>query len=216
MIPLFADDIGTSLACFKWGRGTVFMMPGGWALSNQGIKHNQNLDMVLCVIGYRGSKNCQAVTFDEHHHGYGSEKGMLSLISPSAKLGLGQIAVAFLIVLAAGFFRFGRVIPLREGARQRGEYLSSMSALLKKSHTTKLVWEELGKRFVADVARSVGLSPNAHVDDIIDAVSVRFPDKANEISSLCTAAIRSEDSPTEAATLAMVRKWHQMRKELIK
>jgi len=213
---LFADDQGPTLVCLKCGKGTVILMPGGWPLSNSGISRGDNLAIMLNALDYRMPGGKPVVTFDEFHHGYGSGKGIMSLISTPAKLGLAEMFLAFLLILASGLVRFGRVIPLSEGVRQRGEYLSSMSALLRKARATGLVRAELGRRFLASMASAAGLPPNAHPRDIADSASARYPAKAREIHELCDAANSTDDHPSEAAVLALAKKWHKLRKELTK
>lgn len=200
----------------KWGKGSVVYMPGGWPLSNEGIAQGDNLAVVLNAINYRMPGGKPQITFDEFHHGYGAQQGIMSLLDTPARLALAELALAFVILVFASSRRFGRVIPLREGVRQRGEYLGSMSALLKRARATDLVREELGRRFLADVAGTVGVSPHAGVGAIIDAATIRRPDKASEIQQLCTAAATADPTANEATLVALARKWQKMRKELRK
>ncbi|MCX6344807.1 MAG: hypothetical protein NT018_07010 [Armatimonadetes bacterium] len=214
--PLFADTVGVTLGSMKWGRGTVIVMPGSSSLTNRGIGKGGNLNIVLNALDYRMPGGKPTVTFDEFHHGYGTEEGIMSLISVPAKLGLAALAFAFLLLLFATSRRFGRIVPLMEGTRQRGEYLGSMSALLRKAHATDIVREELGRRFINDVARSLGLSPNAGLAAIMEAASSRHPDKVSALNELCMAATEKGSKSNEASVFALARKWHKMRKELTK
>ncbi len=214
--PLFLDDDGVTLASMKWGRGTVIVMPGSSSLTNFGIGKGGNLNIILNALDYRMPGGKPAVTFDEFHHGYGTQEGIMSLIGFPAKLGLATLAFAFLLLVFATSRRFGQIVPLIKVTRQRGEYLGSMSALLKKAHATDIVLEELGRRFINDVAHSMGLSPNAGLVAIMQEASVRYPEKVNALSELCQAATEKGSRANEASVFALARKWHKMRKELKK
>ncbi|MCE5200321.1 MAG: DUF4350 domain-containing protein [Armatimonadota bacterium] len=214
IIPLFIDPDGVVVGYSHWGSGAVIILPDGWPISNAGIGRGDNLIIVLNALDHRSPDHKLPVIFDEYHHGYGETKGIMSLIDTPARLGLVQIAIAFLLLVFASSRRFGKPIPLMEGTRQRGEYLSSMASLLRKAKATDLVRKELGRRFLADIATTVGLVPNASVDAIIEAVDRRHPDKVETLRTLCNAAESYDQDNSEADILALARRWHKMRKEL--
>jgi hypothetical protein len=216
VIPLFADGPGTVVAFSSYGRGSVILLADGWPLSNQGISRNGNFRMVLNALQRRDPDRKPTVTFDEFHHGYGTGKGIMSLIDTPARLGLLVIALAFLLLFFSASRRFGRPIPLVEGARQRGEYLASIASLLRKARAHDLVRRELGQRFLADAAMAVGVEPGSHVEVILVAAHKLHPDKINALTELCHAATSGEGVEDEAATLAMARRWHKMREDLTK
>ena len=200
LVPVFADDDGTTAAAGRVGRGTIIELCGCWGISNEGISSGDNLTMVLNAAGTagRGGK----ITFDEYHHGYCTGQGMGSLLSTPAWLGLGAIGIGFLLVVVNGSCRFGRAFPLVEAARQRGEYLSSMSALLRKANATDLVVFELGGRFLRDCAEALGVSPGSGVDAILEAASKRRPEKVAELRDLCT-AVTARQRYSEADVLVL-------------
>lgn len=172
--------------------------------------------MVLNALQHRDPNRRLRITFDEYHHGYGEGEGILSLIDMPAKLGLLQIGVAFLLLVFSASRRFGRPIPLMEGARQRGEYLGSMASLLRKAHATDLVREELGKRFLADIALAVGVAPGSSAEAILSAAQVRHPEKTGVLKELLEAATSEGSLRSEAEILAIAGRWHRMREELTK
>jgi hypothetical protein len=216
VISLFEDDMGPVVAFSSYGDGCVILLSDGWPLSNRGISRNGNFRMVLNALQSRDPNKKLTVTFDEFHHGYGSEKGIMSLLGAPAKLGLAVIGLAFLLLVFAASRRFGRPVPLMEGTRQRGEYLSSIASLLRKAHSTDLVRKELGQRFLGDVAQSVGVAPGSHVETILEAAQKRHPDKITELTELCNAAVSGIGVDNEAAALAMAKRWHKMREDLTK
>jgi hypothetical protein len=64
--------------------------------------------------------------------------------------------------------RFGRPMPLAdEGARSRGEYLSSMALFLKRARALEAVRSALGTEFIRAVTRSLGLPQDATLDQIV-------------------------------------------------
>lgn len=186
-----------------------------WSLSNNGIKSADNILLVLNALHHRDPERKLTVTFDEYHQGYGRGKGIASLITFPAKLGLAQIAMAFLLLVFAVSRRFGTPIPLRESARQRSEYLSSMSSLLRRGRATRLVRSELGQRFKQDVARSLGLPPSAEPEAILEAATRNRPDKAEALRELLN-LVSSQNDIDEGALLALTARWHDMRKELMR
>ncbi len=216
VIPMFADRNGTTLGYSRWGKGAVIMMPGGVPLSNQGIKYGDNLTLVLNAIGRPDPQRKVTVTFDEYHHGYSEGEGIMSLIGSPAKLGLAQILVAFFLLLFAASRRFGRIIPLMEGTRQRGEYLSSMSSLLRKAQANGVVRKELGRRFLGDIALAMGLPPTSDAEIILSIAADKHPDKLAALRELCIEATSDDDAIHETALLALAKRWHKMRKELTK
>jgi len=199
-----------------WGEGGVLLLSSSWSLSNEGIRQGDNLALVLNALDHRGARCKPAVTFDEYHQGYGAGKSIVSLIGSPAKLGLGQLGLAFLVLVLAVSRRFGQPVLLREGARQRSEYLSSMSSLLRKGHAVDLVRAELGSRFLQEAAAALGLPPNAGAEAIMAAATKRRPDKAQALRRLVDGATGACGRADEASLLALAGEWHQMRKELAK
>jgi hypothetical protein len=217
LAPLFSDASGTTIAYSSWGKGGVIVISSPWSLSNEGIGSDDNLTLVLNAINSRASQRKMTVTFDEYHHGYSAGKGILSLIGLPAKLGLAQIAVAFMLLILAASSRFGRALTLNEGARQRGEYLSSMSSLLRKANALRLVKSELGRYFTQKAAVALGLPPNSDRDSIVEAATRRSPEKAEEIRGLLDDATDMSDHKlTESSVFAAAKRWHDMRKDLRK
>lgn len=216
-IPLYSTDGSTSIAYSRWGLGEVIELGGPWMLTNSGIRFDDNLVMVLNALNHRDPSKKLHVTVDEYHHGYGQGKGMMSLISKPAKIGLGLLFAGFVILVFAVSRRFGRPIHLREASRQRGEYLSSMSSLIQRAQAIGLVRRELGGKFRREIAVALGCSPDSSDDAILAAAQLRCPDKVSDIADLLNAAsapaVRDE---SETGVFLLTRRWHKLRKELTK
>lgn len=194
----------------------MILLSESWPLTNSGINSGDNLILVMNAINHRTPDRRLAVTFDEFHHGYGRGEGIMSLITGPARWGLAEILVAFVLMIFATSRRFGVPINLREGIRQRGEYLGSMSSLLRRAKATDIVRKRLGRRFMEEAARAVGLPPNSSADDIVAAAEQRRPDIAGELRKLVIEAASVNAREDEANVLALARAWHKMRKELTK
>ena len=216
LVPLFKNSTGgTTAALCRCGRGGVIALSGAWAVSNEGIGRDDNLILALNALNHRDPTRKLSVTFDEYHHGYGAYAGIMSLIGTPARLGLAQIAMAFVLLVFAVSRRFGRPIPLREGGRPRNEYLSSMSALLRRAHAIEVVRLELERKFMEDMASALGLRPTDEPERFLEAVASRRPDKVQELRRLLTEAPTVPQSGArEASLLTLEARRHQIRKEL--
>jgi hypothetical protein len=217
LLPIFKSNMGTTVSFSRTGKGGVLVLCDSWTIANQGIGSDDNLIVILNALNHRDPQHRLAITFDEYHHGYNEGEGITSLLGAPARLGLAQLAMAFILLLFAVSRRFGQVLPLVEGERHRGEYLGSMSSLLRKAHATRMVHSELGHRFIHDIALILGLPPTATPDEIIAAATQRRPDKADALRRLIEAATGPLfNAYDESAMLALAKQWHRMRKELMK
>ena len=208
---LIGNSAGPTLGFSRWGEGGVVTLSSAWSISNQGIGRDDNLVVVLNALNYPQGSRKLSVIFDEYHHGYGRSPGITSLIETPARLGLAQIGLAFILMAFAVSRRFGNPIPLREGERQRSEYLTSMSSLLRRAHAFRAVRSELERKFMEDAATALGLPSAAGRNDILEAAVRRRPDKADALRSLLSGPPEADES----ALLALAARWHQMRKELM-
>lgn len=215
LVPLFATSTGPSVSVCRCGAGVVVMLASAWSVSNDGIGHGDNLALILNALKHSDPGRELTVTFDEYHHGYGASKGIWSLISRPARFGIGQLLLAFLILAYGISRRFARPIPLREGARQRNEYLGSMASLLRRAHAIHAVERELRRRFTEDIAALMGLPVTADVASIMAVASVRYPKKSAELSRLL-APLAEGTKLDDAALTALTGSRYEIRKELMK
>ena len=207
---------GSTVGYCKWGNGEVIVLTSSWMLCNKGIGRDGNLPMIMNALDHRDPSHHVMVTFDEFHHGYGRAPGLMSLIGSFARIGLGQILFGFLLLIFAVSRRFGRPIPLREGNRQRNEYLSSMSSLLKNAHALSVVKQEIERKNLESIAVMLGLPPLAEPDLILAAAEKKHPDIAKELRELLTQRTSSPDEMySESELLAYTSTLHKLRKELM-
>ncbi len=211
LVPLFERHATPTVAYGRVGKGGLLVLGSAWSISNDGIASDDNLILVLNALNRRGPASKITVTFDEFHHGYGRTPGIMSLIGTSARLGILQLCMAFLLLVFAVSRRFGKPIYLREGARYRSEYLSSMSSLLRKAHAVDVVRRELDRKFKEDLCHWLGLPPDAAIAAILSAAETKRPDKAAELRTL----IGGESASDEKSVLTLQAKRDQLRKELM-
>ncbi len=200
----------------RHGQGQVIILGSPWILSNKGIDDADNLVLVLNALRRRDPKKELAVTFDEYHHGYAAEKGIWVLLGRPARLGLMHLSVAFLILMFSVSRRLGKPIPLRTAPRQRSEYLTSMSSLLRRARAHRVVHKQLGERFLQEAAEGLHLPANAGPEVILQAASRRPKPEAQILGRLVREATAADKVRDESSLLALAKHWHRMRKDLKK
>ncbi|HUV05841.1 MAG TPA: hypothetical protein VMX94_12125 [Armatimonadota bacterium] len=210
-MALVAGKDRTTAAYSRWGRGGVLALASSWSLSNEGIARDDNIVLVLNALRYRHPTGGM-VTFSEYHHGYGRAPGIWSLFDTPTRLGIAQVGLAFLLLLFAVSRRFGAPVPLREGVRQRSEYLSSMASLLRRAHATDAARRELERKFREDIACALGLPSDADASSIVEAAGRTHSDQAERLRRLLA---DTSGGANEGELLALADRWYQMRKEII-
>lgn len=216
LAALIGNAEGSTVGYCKWGRGSVIVLTSSWMLCNKGVGRDDNLAMIMNILDYKDPSHQLLVTFDEFHHGYGRAPGLMSLIGTFARIGLGQILFGFILLIFAVSRRFGRPVPLREGNRQRNEYLTSMASLLKNAHASSVVKQEIERKNLEDMAVMLGLPPLAEPDLILAAAEKKHPDIAKELRDLLTQRASSPDEMySESALLSYTSTLHKLRKELM-
>jgi hypothetical protein len=152
--PLFRDEKGTVVAYAQIGKGSVILLTSPWSLSNQGIEKEGNFAFVLNALEHG------PVYFDEYHHGYG-ENLLWRLLPLPLKLAAAQALLGLLVVMYARSRRFGPIIPLDEGRRERSEYLGTMTGLLQKGRAAHLALQTAYDAAMARLRFELGLPHDA-------------------------------------------------------
>jgi hypothetical protein len=201
-VPLLADKEGTVVSYARIGRGSVVALASPWSLSNRGIGRADNLIFALNVIGPPGP-----VYFDEYHHGYG-ENLWWTLASLPVKLAAAELLLALLVVMYSYSRRFGPVVPLDRGRRQRSEFLGTMTALLRKGQATRLALRTACDGASQRLRTELGLAPDAGAAEIEQAASRLRPQAADKLATAlrqCRSALDGRETLTEARAVALVR-----------
>lgn len=132
------------------------------------------------------------------------------------KAGLLIFLIGFLLMVLLEAQRFGPVRqPFTQG-RFRSEYLGAISDLLSKGNGTDIVLDELGKKFLSDSARALGLPGNASADQISELAQSKGHPEHAELTKLLKLAEENHEPVTEEVALDTVRKWYKIGKELSK
>ncbi len=161
-VPVFADKEGIVAVYARVGRGTLVVASSSWSLSNGGIGKGDNLLFVLNALGAPAKG---PVYFDEYHQGFG-ENVTWALLPLPVKLALGQLLLAFGILVYARGRRFGRIVPLQETSRQRSEFLGTMTALLRRGEATHLAVRTAYEAVLRRQRRKLGLPEGAEAEEV--------------------------------------------------
>ncbi len=164
-VPVFARDGQAVVSYARVGKGSVIISASPWSFSNEGIGGEDNLRFVCNALGAPGKKS---VFFDEYHHGYG-ENLAWALVPRPVRWALGQLLLAFAILVYARGRRFGRVVPLLRESRERSEFLGTMTALLRKGEATRLALRTAHEAALHRLRRQLGLPEEAGVAEVAQA-----------------------------------------------
>jgi hypothetical protein len=203
-VPLFRDAEGTVVAYARVGQGTVILFASPWSLSNEGIAKADNVMFVLNALGRPGAG---PVYFDEYHQGY-TENIMWALVPLAGKLALAQLLVALLVVMYARSRRFGAIIPLDRGRRERSEFLGTMTALLRKGMATRLAVRTAYDAAMQRLRVEFGLAADATAPEVARAaerISAQAAQKLGAALRQCRGVLDGPETLTEARALALVR-----------
>jgi hypothetical protein len=166
---LYADEGGPVVAYSAIGKGGIFWCSSPWSFSNGGLReHGENLEFILALVGLQPGA---PIIFDEYHHDFGAGATVWSVAPVLTKLGIVQVAIAFLLLLLTLAWRFGAVqLPLEERfSRSRAEYLTSMADLLNRVHATHVVLQRQRSRLGRALGRRFGLPVNAPLQQLVQA-----------------------------------------------
>ena len=168
--PEYSDDKGIALMSSEYGKGKIFWCTSPWSFSNEGIKEENNLDLVLAIAG---NQKGGVVLFDEYHHGFGRNISVFTLLPRLTNLGLLQILLAMVLLGLTLAWRFGpaRLPEVERFTRSRAEYLTSMAGLLERAHATHVVRDRLDTLLRRRLCRRLGLTFTATANEIIRANS---------------------------------------------
>ncbi|MHB0939820.1 MAG: DUF4350 domain-containing protein [Armatimonadota bacterium] len=168
-VMLYQDRSGAVVAFSPVGDGGIFWCTSPWSFSNEGLQqHPGNLDFVLALAGLQPEA---PILFDEYHHGFGTKATVWTIAPMLTKLGIAELAIAFLLLLLTLGWRFGAVqLPMEERfSRSRAEYLTSMADLLLRVHATHVVIKRLRVRLGRTLGQRLGLAVNAPLEELVKA-----------------------------------------------
>jgi uncharacterized protein DUF4350 len=233
LVPLYRDERGVTVAYTSWGRGAVVLSSSPWSLSTVGVGQADNFLWLLSTIAAYGPAAHRAagrpgsqkwtpqhlapIWFDEFHHGYGQKRGVLSLLAPIARVGLAQLAIAWLLLAYAASRRFGGRVPDEDRVRRsRSEYLGGMASLLARARAVDLAVAQVRRQFISDAVRALGLPRDAERPVLIQAAAGRGldPERLRVLLERADRIIDERDRSRQEEALAVARELVQVRQQL--
>jgi hypothetical protein len=142
---------------------------------------------------------------------------VLSLLAPIARLGLAQLAVAWLLLVYTVSRRFGGRVP-DEGRvrRSRSEYLGSMASLLRRARAVDLAISQVRRQFLSDTHRALGLPRDAEQAALLAAAATRGvdPERLRSLLDRAGRLTESRDRSQQDEALAVARDLARVRRQL--
>ena len=203
-IPLFRDSEGIVVSYAHVGKGAIILCASPWSLSNDGIAEADN---VMFALNALGAPSAGPVYFDEYHQGY-AENVLWALVPLAGKLALAHLLVGLLVVMYARSRRFGAIIPLDRGRRERSEFLGTMTALLRKGMATRLAVRTAYDAAMQRLRIEFGLRADAMAPEVARAaerVSAQAAHKLGVALRQCRAVLDGPEALTESRAMALVR-----------
>jgi hypothetical protein len=204
-VPVVVDEHGVVVGYARVGRGAVLLLASPWSLSNEGVDEGDNLTFVLNALS---TPQSAPVSFDEYHHGY-AENIAWGIVPLPAKLGLVQIVLGLLLVAYARSRRLGPVVPLERGGRERSEFLSTMTTVLRKARATRLTVQTAYETTAGRLKVELGVTPEADDEALATAVAKADPAAAHLLRQALADirwALAADSAPTEAGAAALIRR----------
>lgn len=193
-ITHIADQTGALLVDYAYGLGRVVVLSDPYIVSNGGIRLNDNLQLALNTLGYRGG----VIAFDEYHQGRGTTGNALAhYFSGTPVLAIAaQLALLILLVLWTNARRFGRPLPLPHVDRRSSlEFVASMAELQERSRAFDLAIENIYSRTRRVLARYAGVDYNSPRSEIAERVAERSTIDRQKLETLmrqCEEAINGK------------------------
>jgi hypothetical protein len=169
------DSKGAVLADFDYGDGRVIFLSDPFIVANNGIARGSNLTLALNLVNALSAEGRQ-IYFDEAHHGYRETRNPLFVYFRGTPVlwVLGQVLLIALLIAYTAGRRFARPLPLAPVDRHSPlEFVGSMANLQQLARARDLALENIYPRFRAQLARALGVSARAGINDFVAAVGRR-------------------------------------------
>jgi hypothetical protein len=179
---LVRDADGAILVAKPIGRGHLVVAANLNLTSNAGIQQADNAVVMVNVVSAAIGTTGKTVLFDEYHHGAGFEgdagaqtESLWYNIPFPARLTLLHLLGLFGLLVYNGSRRFGMPRPLpTPTARSGADYVASMARLYGRAQSADIAAAALGAGFRRDLIRTLELSPEATIDQILASVQRRY------------------------------------------
>ncbi|MBX3278003.1 MAG: DUF4350 domain-containing protein [Acidobacteria bacterium] len=175
MVAHMGDGDGAVLADFDYGDGRVIFLSDPFVIANNGIARGSNLALALNLVRVLAADG-RIVYFDEAHHGYRESRNRLFAYFRGTPIWwvAGQCALIAALLGWSVSRRFARPMPLQPPDRHSPlEFVGSMANLQAVARARDLALENIYPRFRAQLARALGVSVRAGVEDFAVAIGRR-------------------------------------------
>jgi Domain of unknown function (DUF4350) len=214
-VATIADDRGSLLVDYPYGRGRIVLLADPYIVANNGINRADNLQLAINVIVGGGG----IVAFDEFHQGRASShNALIQYFEGTPVLAIcGQLALIGLALVWSRGKRFARPLPLpRVDRRSSLEFVASMAELQQRAKAHDLALENIYGRVRRVLVRHAGLNQNSSRAEIAARVANRSKIDQKELESLmrsCEDIING--APTNSRdTLRLVRRLREIESKL--
>jgi hypothetical protein len=192
---------------YQVGKGQVIWWAASTPLSNGGIAHSGNMELLLNSIGPVDGNH---VLWDEYFHS--SQRTAASYLQEMPVLfGLAQGAFAVLALLLTYSRRNGPIYPADTPSRLSPlEFVETLGGLYRRAHVTRAALEVPYSRFRMLAARQLGLKTDIPAPDLARAIGNRLGYKDDSLQDLLVRIETALYDPElqEAAVLELVQQLH--------
>jgi hypothetical protein len=206
-LGLYGEEKKPIVATYSCGKGKVIWWAAATPLTNAGLKEPGNLEFFLACLG---DKSSNRIFWDEYYHGYSRS----AKASYENKLTAGILAQLALLAIAIGLTFSRRSGPLRPSAPEIRlsplEFVETLGGLYEHARASNVAVDISYQRFVYWLAKRLGLSAQASVEQLEQAARSRwqFHDEQFAILLRECASVRYLPSLQPRRALQLVRDLH--------
>lgn len=217
--PLVREGDVVHASIFRRRLGKKFIISGSIGHRNKDLARADNAVFFVNIAQKKVGDS--PVLFDEYHQGYESPpnegKSLWGALGPTAQIfALHMLLVLGLIVYNANI-RFGPPLALRPpSSRPSTEYIESMAGLFQRARATGVALEMHYAAFTRDLAKRLGLPPDADLDRLADAsaATLGLPrQELRELLNTCQEAL-AEERPREDEMTSLVATLQSLRRSI--
>ncbi len=165
-----AIDIRPRVIKYDVGKGEVIWWASATPLTNAGLREPGNLEFFLACLGDAP----QRILWDEYFHGHGPSASGSFAGSPVVWIGL-QLTLVAAAVLLTYSRRSGPIVPPPIDNRLSPlEFVRTLGSLYGRAGASSVAVDVAYQRFRYQLARRLGTTRDASVDDLERAVRARW------------------------------------------
>jgi hypothetical protein len=210
---LYGTEKDSVVVTYPYGEGKVIWWAATTPLTNAGIKEPGNLEFFLACLG---DKNTVQILWDEYYHGFSRS----AKATYESKLSGGLAAQLALLAVAILWTFSRRSGPLRPAAPEVRlsplEFVETLGGLYEHAHASPVAVDICYQRFLYWVAKRLGMSTQASLDDLELAARSRWPFLDKQFGSVVRecASARYLPSLQPQRALQLIRSLHSYAAQL--